>query len=291
MPDPLLLRRLAQNSLPYRDPVAAVNWAQLTAGERWLPDAALSLDGLQAFETLPESTRRRLSQYEFFNVLCCGLWLEGLFLQRMAGRIRPGLARAEHEYLLHELREETGHSLMFLHAVEASGLPLPERAWRAPRLADVLGRYAPVHGALFWLAMFIGEDVPDRFNRHLRSLPPQDVHPVVRRICTLHVSDEARHVVHARQRLDAALAATGRAHRRVLAAAARLLLAQMVRVFYYPPAMFYELAGLSPGARWRAAALANPARRRFIAERLAPTIRTLQSYGLAVSAEAVIRES
>jgi hypothetical protein len=47
--------------------------------------------------------------------------------------------------------------------------------------------------------------------------------------------------------------------------------------------MFYELAGLAPGAWWRALALRNPARSRFVAERIAPTIRALESCGLDVS--------
>ncbi|HUF80325.1 MAG TPA: diiron oxygenase, partial [Burkholderiales bacterium] len=238
-----LLQRLSENSLPYRDPLAAVNWSQLDTDSHWLPEEALSLYGLPGFDGLPPPVRRRLSHYEFINVMCCGLWLESVFLQRMALRLEPGMPRAEHEYLLHELREETGHSLMFLRAVEASGLALPDRGWRAPRLAGALGRHAPGGSALFWLAMLIGEDVSDKLNRYVRSRP-DEVNPAVRQICTLHVTDEARHIVHARSRLDAALAGSGAVQRRALSIAARLLLGQMVRVFYYPPALFYELAGL-----------------------------------------------
>ena len=277
---PLLLR-LSENSLPYRDPLAAVNWSQLDTNSHWLPDTALSLSGLPEFAGISPLTRRRLSHYEFIHVMCCGLWLESVFLQRMALRLRPEMPRAEREYLLHELREETGHSLMFLRAVEASGLPLPENSWRAPRLAGALGRHAPAGGALFWLAMLIGEDVPDKLNRYVRSLG-DEVNPAVRQICTLHVADEARHIVHARDKLDAVLAGSGALRRRALSAAARLLLWQMVRVFYYPPGLFYELAGLPRGTQWRAAALRNPARRGFVAERIAPTVRALESYGLTV---------
>jgi hypothetical protein len=222
-----------------------------------------------------------LSQYEFLNVIHCGLWLEGIFLRRMAHRVRPGMPRAEHEYLLHELREEAGHSLMFLRAIEAGGLAIPEGSWRAPRAAHALARVAPVSGGLFWLAMLIGEDVPDKFNRYLRS-HADGVNPAVRQICTLHVFDEARHISLAGHNLESALAVAGAARRRLLSVAARLLLRQLARVFYFPPANFYELAGLTPGLRWRAAALRNPARRRFVADRIAPTARVLESYGLRV---------
>jgi hypothetical protein len=123
--------------------------------------------------------------------------------------------------------------------------------------------------------------VPDKFNRYLRS-SPEGVNAAIRQISTLHVIDEARHISLAGHTLKAALAESGVARRAVYSAAARLLLAQLARAFYAPPARFYELAGLERGARWRAAALRNPARRRFVAERLAPTVRMLEAFGLAI---------
>jgi len=280
-PDSALLRHLSESSARYRDPVARVDWSQLDAGSGWLPDTALSLHGLGAFGALQPAARQRLSQYEFINVMHCGLWLEGIFLQRMSRRLRPGLQRAEHEYLLHELREEAGHSLMFLRATESSGLALPGGSWRAPRVASAVGRFAPAGGSVFWLAMLIGEDVSDQFNRYVRG-QADGVNPAVRQICTLHVVDEARHIAAARRNLEIALSGAGMMSRLLLSAAARLLLWQMARAFYYPPASFYELAGLPPGTHWRRAALRNPARRKFVAERLAPTVRALESYGLDI---------
>jgi len=279
--DTALLRQLSENSSRYRDPVARVDWPQLAAGGPWLPETALSLHGTPEFEALDSQARCRLSQYEFLNVMHCGLWLEAIFLQRMSQRLAPDMPRAEYEYLLHELREEAGHSLMFLRAIQESGLALPDGSWRAPRIASVLGRLAPAGGAVFWLAMTIGEDVSDKFNRHLRGLA-EGVNSAVRQICTLHVVDEARHIAAARRNLELALAGAGPAQQRLLSAAARLLLAQMARTFYYPPARFYDLAGLPRGIAWRRVALANPSRRAFVSERLAPTVRALESLGLPV---------
>ncbi len=280
--DTALLRQLSENSARYRDPVARVNWSQFNTNSYWLPEAALSLYGLPEFDALAPEVRQRLSQYEFVNVMHCGLWLEGIFLQRMSRRLRPGMPRAEHEYLLHELREEAGHSLMFLRAIETGGLALPDGSWRAPCLASALGRFAPAGGGLYWLAMLIGEDVSDKFNRCVRA-PSHEINPAVRQICSLHVADEARHISAARHQLETALAEAGTVRRRLLSVAARLLLWQMARAFYFPPRRFYELAGLAPDSNWRLAALRNPVRRQFVAERLAPTVRVLEAYGLEVS--------
>lgn len=274
-----LLRQLSSNSAPYRDPLALIDWAALDRDGYWLPEPALSLYGLPEYETLSDAVKRRLSQYEFINVMQCGLWLEGVFLQRLARRLRPALPRAEYEYLLHELREEAGHSLMFLKAIEAGGLPLPANAWRAPRLPGALARGLPGGGAMFWLAMVIGEDVPDKFNRFVRQ-HAERVSPAVRQILTAHIVDEARHIALARGQLESRLQACGTGRRALLGVAARLLVGQMASVFYFPPASFYELAGLTRGAVWRRSALKNPARRRFVAQCLAPTLRMLEGYGL-----------
>jgi hypothetical protein len=274
-----LLRQLSHNSEAYRDPLAAIDWAQLDTDSLWLPEPALSLYGLPEYATLAPEVRRRLSQYEFINVMQAGLWLESLFLQRLSRRLTPTLQRAEYEYFLHELREETGHSLMFLRAMEASGLPLPAQVWRAPWLADVLARRAPAGGALFWLATVIAEDIPDKFNRHVRN-HADGINPAVGQICTLHVIDEARHIAAARSRLEGALARLPAWRRRLLNPVMNLLLRQFVAVFYLPPSRFYELAGLTRGRWWRRLAARNPAHREFVRQRLAPTLRMLEAYGL-----------
>lgn len=275
--DHALLRQLSENSRRYRDPVAAIDWTRLDAASFWLPEPALSLYGLPEYNALSLDVRRRLSQYEFINVMHAGLWLERVFMQRVSRRLAPELAGAAYEYYLHEMREEAGHSLMFLQAIELSGLEVPAGAWRPPRLADWLARRAPAGGALFWAATVIAEDVPDKFNRHLRSSP--DVNPVVREICTLHCVDEARHIAAARAQLGTALLRLPHAAVRLLNPLVRLLFRQYTRIFYTPPAQFYDLAGLTHGERWRRLALGNTVHAEFARERLAPTVRMLESYG------------
>ncbi len=275
--DHALLQQLSENSRQYRDPLAAIDWARLDADSFWLPESALSLYGLAAYEDLAPDVRRRLSQYEFINVMCAGLWLERVFMQRLSQRLSARLPRAEYRYFLHEMREEAGHSLMFLRAIEAAGLEVPATAWRPPRVADWLARRAPAGGALFWAATVVAEDVPDKFNRHLRAT--DGVHPAVRDICTVHCIDEARHIAAARAQLEAALSALPRPVPALLSPLLRLLVRQYAQVFYLPPPQFYALSGLTHGERWRRMALRNPARQAFVRERLAPTLHLLEGCG------------
>ncbi|MDH5534069.1 MAG: diiron oxygenase [Betaproteobacteria bacterium] len=280
--DHALLGQLSSNSTPYRDPLAVIDWGALDVQSFWLPEPALSLYGLPEYDTLALDVKRRLSQYEFINVMQAGLWLERVFLQRLSQRLEASLPRTQYEYFLHEVREEAGHSLMFLKAIATSGLTLPLGAWRAPRGADFLARRAPAGSVLFWLALVIGEDVPDKFNRYVRQ-NAETINPAVRQICTLHIVDEARHIAAARSQLEAALLSAGALRLRTLTSFMNLLLRQFVGVFYFPPARFYELAGLTRGRWWRALARRNPAHRDFTMQCLAPTLRLLESYGLEPS--------
>lgn len=275
-----LLKQLSENSGRYRDPLAIIDWDGLDGESFWLPEPALSLYGLPEYGTLAVDVRQRLSQYEFINVMCCGLWLESVFLQRLSRRLGLALPRAEYEYYLHEMREEAGHSLMFLKAIETGGLALPADAWRAPRLADFVVHQMPADGALFWLATVIAEDVPDKFNRYVRQNAGA-INPVVRQICSLHIVDEARHIAAARSRLESALqGGSGWRLKPVLKPVMNLLFRQLVDTFYVPPAGFYELAGLTHGEWWRKLARGNAVHHEFIGQCLAPTLRMLEGYGL-----------
>jgi hypothetical protein len=285
MPSPAsvsLVRQLSRNSSPYHDPVARIHWDGLSHDRYWLPPAALSLHAVPAFMALPEDRRRRLSHYEFLNFIEAGLWLEGLFMERITRSMaRAGGSRAELKYRLHELREEAGHSLMFLELIERSGLATPARSGPRRGFAEHFGRHAPLDSIGFWLAVLIGEEVPDRLNRYLRR-HPEGVCPVILEIATHHVIDEARHIAYARAVLEARLPFAPAWRRRLLRPLLGRVLQQFVDAFYFPRAELYERAGLTPGRHWQRLARTNPVRRSFVDECLNPTLQMLRQHGLAL---------
>lgn len=273
---------LRHDSTPYRDPLTSLDWDALDTRDYWLPPQAVSICGLPEFATLNEAVKRRLSQYEFINAILCGLWMENLFIARLGAALAADLGAAERACLLHEIRDEAGHSLMFLKLLEASRLPVPARAWRPPRLADLAARRLPTDGLLFWLAAAVGEAIPNGFNRYVRRHGGAEVNSVIREACTLHLVDEARHVAYAREQIESRLARAGPLSGRWLNTALEVLLRQFAVRFYFPPAAFYELAGLERGARWRRAARADPRRREFVRQSMAPAVRMLEQYGFRV---------
>ena len=271
--------QLSRHSTPYRDPVARINWEQLSPHAFWLPEQAVSLHGIEEYDGLPLAARQKLSHHEFARFLSAGIWLESLFIQRLARAALKG-PRATRIYQLHELREEAGHSLMFLEFFERAGLDGPVTDAGFDRWLTLLGRRLPFGSTLFWSAILLGEDVPDRLNRYVR-LHAQGVCPVAVELCALHSTDEARHIAYGQEVLRHRLDRAGFMARRALALALGTMLRRFVTTFYYPPQDLYMRAGLPPGP-WAARAAAHPARRQFVAHCLGPTITRLRGLGLAV---------
>ena len=270
----------AHTSAPYEDPLFQIDWNAVDRDCWWLPPDALSLAGVPEFEALPLADRRRLSHCEYLHLLQTGLWLEALFVERLAllaWRTDDPDARAAY---LREIREEAGHSLMFVELIRRSGIAIPPRQAAGVRMAHALGRFIPPGSALFWAMVVIGEELPNRLNRQLqRGVEDVTLSAVVFRIARIHSHDEAMHAAFARRQCEEA---TRRLAPWRIALLSRVLapaFAAFTRHIHYPPAPVYEGAGLRPAGRWRAAALRNPARQALARQTATPTLEFLRRIG------------
>src|SRR5574340_1540083 len=163
-----LIDKLNDSSMPYRDPLEKLDWNAVDTDSWWLPPHALSLAGTNEFAALAAATRRRLSHYEFVHLLEVGLWLEGLFMQSLGtAQLASDDSRLRRRFL-HEIREEAGHSLMFLELIDRSGVRIENAARHRPRLASVLSRLLGAASPLFWSLVVIGEELSDKLNRLVR---------------------------------------------------------------------------------------------------------------------------
>lgn len=277
-----LQEQLSRNSTPYVDPLTRVDWEQLRTDQFWLPESALSLYGLPEYNELSEAQRRSLSHIEFLHLLEAGLWLEGIFMERLGRASRGTEGMSRRIYHLHELREEAGHSLMFLEVFRRSGLPRPHTRFRSMRLANLLARHAPFDSFAFWIAVLIGEEIPDRLNRYARK-HQDEIAPGVYQVMKIHIIDEARHIAHARDILDRRLRTMPRWRVRLLRPLILNVFRDFVRALYFPTPHAYELAGLHPGRAWAEAAWRNPQRTRFVDECISSTLRALQEHGIRLS--------
>jgi hypothetical protein len=230
---------------------------------------------------LSEAAKIRLSQYEMLAHAQAGIALERTFLELTASRLALARERAEYAYLLHQMREEAGHSLMFLKLGAASGLTLPD--WRAgsSQIARPPSLVLP-SGPVYWGMLVIGEDIPDKLNRFVRRQVCAKLSPFIRQMMTLHMVNEARHIAYARQRLEAATAHRRGLSLRVSGLMLDRLFNQFVRAYFWPRAELYQSAGLGDGRAWRRLALGSTPRRELVLRLIAPVMRLLGNQGLSL---------
>jgi len=163
---------------------------------RLAPESALG--ATEWYRSLPEETQAELGLEWLCQTLRYGVAFEqtlsaGLlqFVQTLPNRT------PEYRYAMHELIEESNHSMMFQEFIDRSGcdpsdLSVVDRWFQRP-----IARCGSTFPELFFFCVLSGEIFIDHDNReHLGRSPA--LHPLVRRILQIHVMEEARHVCFAR---------------------------------------------------------------------------------------------
>ncbi|HZI82369.1 MAG TPA: diiron oxygenase [Casimicrobiaceae bacterium] len=267
----------------YDDPLAHIDWDAVDTQCWWLPPDTLSLAGVPEFEELPACVRRRVSHVEYAHLLQAGLWLESIFMARLATLAHRSDDAACRARFLQEVREEAGHSLMFVELLHRSGLPLRSGQGATLRVVDALARLLPTGSALFWALVVVGEELPDRLNRRLkRGIDEVTLSSVVYRMVQIHTHDEAVHAAYAREQCAQAASGTPNWLRMLLAPPLSLAIALYADYVYYPPARAYACAGLADPQRWRSLARCNASRHAQVADMLRPTLGFLRRCGWRV---------
>lgn len=278
-----LSEQLSQCSAPYDDPLSAVNWSALDMDSFWLPEEAITLYGTEAYNQLSIGQQRRLSQVEFINFIEAGLWLESLFMERIGRSVREERNQlSDLTYHLHELREEAGHSLMFIELIKQSNLKIPIRHFKQLSFANLFARYAPFNGAMFWIAVLAGEQVPDKMNRFIRK-NKNCVCSTIVDIVSIHIHDEARHIAHAKSMINSKLSMKFPFSQKVLNHFINKMFNDFVNAYYFPPNEVYYAAGLDEKTNWNKLATTNQHRRDFVDNSIMATIETINASGFQLS--------
>jgi len=277
-----LVNRLSEHSSHYRDPVQTVPWESLDAETAWLPEELLSLYGLPEYSQLSPEERIRLSQVEFVSFCELGLWLEALFIQRLGANSLQEMYRdpVSYHYQLHELREEVGHSLMFLELQRRSQRSFMTPLSQRPPLARLFARYAPEGSAAFWATILIGENVPDRVNRIIFA--HKELPAAVLTITQVHMREEARHMAFARTTIQMRSQAMSRAKKLLISPVLREVFRQFLRTCFFPSEQVYAAAGLSNPRIWARRARRNPHRIELMNQCALPSRDFLRTQGFAL---------
>ncbi len=280
-PSSRLVEHLSSTSTPYVDPLSRIPWDRLSRRAHWIPEAGLSLYGWAEFMNLPEDQRRMLSRYEFLGMLMSVQRFESVFMQRISGALRESSSSANAmKYRLHMVREHAGHGLVLMELVRGAGVQRLRRggsAW----LARTISRYANVDGLMFWIAIYIGEEVYNRLFRWLRK-HHGGACPVIDELVRTHLVDAARHLSHAHEMLENALAGVPSWKLRMLQPIVQRVFDETVHGVFYPHRSVYEAAGLYPGEYWVRIARNNPHRERFVQQLVGTTLRPFRKRGMNI---------
>ena len=245
-----LLRRLSHQSVvKHFDAYADIDW---DADEyridpedpRWELDEDDVLGATAWYRAQAQATRARLGLHLVATKMKTGVQFENA-LQR--GLLEFAFTRPngspEFRYVYHEVIEEGQHSLMFQEFVNRTGFDVPGLGFwdrlGARRVVAAARRFP----ALFFIFVLGGEDPIDHVQRTvLRSGRP--IHPLLRRIMQIHVTEEARHLCFARHYLRAEVPRLRAAARASLALQAPLVLGPMAQLMMRPSRQVVRTYGI-----------------------------------------------
>jgi hypothetical protein len=275
-PYPALLTRLSEMSVkkqfdPYRD----IDWdAPEHRIDREDPRLALPrvhpLAATAWYRALAPDKQIRLGIANLAQVIKYGIDFEAGLSRGLLHFCQAAPDRSpEYRYAMHEVVEEGRHSLMFQELINRLGSD-PVHVTGLPRIIGMLseftGRTSP---AFFMCGVLAGEIFIDHANREMLALDRAEVHPLVRRVMQIHVTEEARHVCFAEHYLREHLPQATTLQRASMAYfmpialgdTQRMMLApsrQLQRAFAIPAATMREAYGAGTRHRATVAATAEP---------------------------------
>jgi hypothetical protein len=258
------LHHLAELGAEYRDPMAVIDWSTADDSRPWLPATVLSLAGLPEQAAMDEVSLNRFSRVEFARLCAAGLWLEGLLISRVMKDGCLTTLPQEARVMLQEVREEAGHSLMFVEMIDRAGLGGVPLLGDIGLLSWVAHRLHP-ESAEFWAMVYIGESVTDTFA--LKALRAENgaICPLAREVLQFHHKDEARHIAAARALLKRRVGAMSAPRRWMFRATLKILLRRFLRATLYPTEASLRAMGI-PDPTGVARAAATSAERQSFAQ-------------------------
>ncbi|MEU0613225.1 diiron oxygenase [Streptomyces albogriseolus] len=269
-------RRLLDSSaqLSY-DPLTEVDWdTPLDKDFHGASPEWSTLYGTAYWEEMSDAQRKELTRQEAASVACTGIWFE-MILQQMILRdiYFKDPTDETFQWALTEIADECRHSIMFARGAKKLGAP----AYRPHRVAVELGRLfkTTAFGEAAYAAILVAEEVLDVMQRDW--MRDERVVPFVRTINNIHVVEESRHMMFAREETRKHLARAGRVRRRIhavmIAIAAYVIVTSMVN------REVYANAGLD-GKRALREARANEHHKSMVRASCSGLMEFLSSVGL-----------
>jgi hypothetical protein len=201
---------------------------------RWELSDDEALGATEWYRSQPQAVRARIGLHMIANFMKIGAQFESV-LKRGLLDFAFGLPNGspEYRYAYHEVIEEAQHSLMFQEFVNRSGFDIPGLSKFDKFMSRIVIHFARTFPELFFFFVLGGEDPIDHVQRTaLRS--GRDLHPLLKRIMQIHITEEARHLCFARYYLKRNVPKLGRVKRFVLSVRTPIILGIMAQMMMQP---------------------------------------------------------
>jgi hypothetical protein len=230
----------AYADIPWDDPAYQID----PDDPRWELSADDSLGGTAWYRAQPAGVRSRIGLHMYATFMKLGVQFESVLkrgLLEYAAKLPNGAP--EFRYAYHETIEEAQHSLMFQEFVNRTGFDIGGLSWWQKIGARQVVRFARTFPELFFVFVLGGEDPIDHVQRGLlRSGRP--VHPLLKRIMQIHVTEEARHLCFARHYVKRHAPKMGRLRRYMMSRRAPFILAIMAQLMLRPSSQVVRTYGI-----------------------------------------------
>ena len=232
-----LIRRLSHQSVvKHFDAYADIDWDNPDFridpdDPRWELASDDVLGATEWYRAQAPRIRSRIGLHMLANFMKIGVIFEYVLkrgLLDFASRLPTG--SPEFRYCYHETIEEAQHSLMFQEFINRTGFNIPGLSRLERRGAEFVVKYAHKFPELFFVFVLAGEDPIDYVQRQMLRKNREDIHPLLRRIMQIHVTEEARHMSFARHNLRRRVPELSTTRRARLAFSAPLILGAMGRM-------------------------------------------------------------
>jgi hypothetical protein len=269
-----LLQRLSHQSVvKHFDAYADIDWDAPEmridpADPRWELDADDLLGATTWYQSQPQPVRAAIGLRMFTTFMKVGLQFESVLKRGLLEYAFTLPNRSpEFRYVYHEIIEEAQHSLMFQEFVNRSGFDPRGLAWWQKTGSRMVVRFGRTFPELFFLFVLGGEDPIDHVQRQMLR-KRENVHPLLRRVSQIHVTEEARHLSFARLYLRRNVPRLSKAKKVMLQVRTPLILGQMSQMMMRPSPGLVRKYGI-PRAVLREAYTDNPLHRERTAEAVA----------------------
>ncbi|NEW26900.1 AurF N-oxygenase family protein [Nocardia cyriacigeorgica] len=227
-----VLATLSHGSVTRRfDPYIDIDWDDpeftiRSDDDRWILPASDPFGAHPWYRALPRERQISIGMWRQANVAKVGLQFENLLIRGLMQHVfaLPN-GSPEFRYCTHEAIEECNHTMMFQELVNRIGVEVGGmRAW-VRMIGPAIPLVASIFPEWFFTMVLAGEEPIDHAQKTILRANTNP-HPLLERVMSIHVAEEARHISFAHEYLRHAVPKLGPVRRFVLS----LLFAPTMRI-------------------------------------------------------------